>query len=90
MHDVPDCRQDLPGDGHLHFHFVLVSNDSLEVTEFVEEAPLRLGCGPGAFDESFPLVSVAMRDAPCHDLAGTFLVARFQPAPGHKVGGVLE
>ena len=27
-----------------------------------------------------------MRDAPCLDFAGTFLVSRLQPAPGHKVG----
>ena len=90
MHDVPDSREDLPGNGNLHFHLVLSANDDLMIAEFIEVASLRLGCGPGAFNESFPQVSVSVCSAPCLDLPGTFLIARLQSTPGHKVGGIFE
>ena len=60
------------------------------IAEFIEVASLRLGCGPGAFNESFPQVSVSVCSAPCLDLSGTFLIARLQSTPGHKVGAIFE
>ena len=90
VHHIPDGGKDLSGDGYLHFHLVLSANDDLMIAEFIEVTALRLGCGPGAFNESFPQVSVSVCSAPCLDLSGTFLIARLQSAPGHKVGGIFE
>ena len=90
VHHIPDGGKDLSGDGDLHFHLVLPTNNDLVIAEFIEVASLRLGCGPGAFYESFPQVFVSMCDAPCLDLAGAFLIARLQSAPGHKVGCIFE
>ena len=84
MHDIPDSGKNLSGNGHLHFHLVLSANDDLMVAELVEITALRFGCGPGAFDESFPQVSVSVCSAPGLDLTGTFLVARLQSAPGYE------
>ena len=90
VQDIPDGGQDFPGDGYLYLHLVLASYDSLVVTELVEIASLCLGRGPRALYQSFSQISVAMRNAPRLDLTGTFFVSRLQPAPGYKVGGILE
>ena len=90
MQDVPDSGENLPRYGNLNFHLALSTNDSLMITELVEEASLRFGCGPGAFDKSFSQVSVSVSDAPGLDFSSTFLVTGLQSTPGYKVGGVLE
>ena len=43
---VPDGYEHLSGDGHLHFHLVLASYDSLRVTEPVVETPLGMCSRP--------------------------------------------
>ena len=90
MQDIPDGSQDFPRNGDLDLHLVLAADDSLVVAELVEIASLSFGCSPRTFNQRFSQIPVAMRNASCLDLTGTFLIAGHQPAPGYKVGGILE
>ena len=86
VQDEPYGREQLSRYGDLHLHLVLAPDDALMITELAVEASLRLTGGPCAFNESFPQELVAVRYAPGLYLACAFLVSRFQPAPGYKVG----
>ena len=90
MQNKPDGGENLSGNGDLYFHFALSPNNGLGVTELAEEASLRFGSGPRAFDKSFPQVLVSVRDAPGLNLSCAFLVAWFQSSPGNKVGDVFK
>ena len=90
VEDEPNRGKDLSGDGDPDLHLAFLSDHYLLVAEAVEEASLRFGGRPGAFDECLAEVLVAVGDFPVQDLACALLVARSESAPRHQVGRIFK